>query len=289
APRGSRGARRSARAYGDSIRLRVPVPDARQHLAGERPQRHGDRPHYCPLPFLRQLRAMALPRPGRTHADAAPAPESLSDPARPRPGAPRPRAALPDAARSLPPHAAQARGISVPQRPRARRRDGAPHLGGPSLHVTAAARTQLLHPLPHRAAAGLPHPRVSRENTSDEAMGRGDSRRRRDPPYRSRLSVPEARSVGRPASGPQTGDGAEGLPHPGRAAFSRALLIMDERAGRLTYRRRTCAQRPPEPSVLCRTVSKATLFVTERRRRRIDAPSRRSGTDTPFVGLIGAG
>ena len=112
----------------------------------------------------------------------------------------------------------------MPQRSRARRRDGAPHLGGPSLHVAAPVFPQLLRPLSNRAAAGLRHPWVSRGNTPGEAMGRGNSRRRRDSPYRSRLPVPEARSVGRPASGPQTGDRAEGLPHPGRAASSQGLL-----------------------------------------------------------------
>src|SRR5262249_36785700 len=94
-------------------------------------------------------------------------------------------------------------------------------------------------------------------NTSDEAMGRADSRRRLDPPYRYRLSVPEARSAARPTRCHPTGARAEGLPHPGPAAFSRVLLIPDDRAAPLTYRRQTCAQRPPEPSVLCRTVAQA--------------------------------
>src|SRR5262249_25956423 len=63
------------------------------------------------------------------------APESRSDPPRPGPGNPRSRAALPDTARSLPAQAAQARGRPMPERPRARHRDGPAHLGIPSLHV----------------------------------------------------------------------------------------------------------------------------------------------------------
>src|SRR5262249_1594140 len=77
------------------------------------------------------------------------APESRSDPPRPGPGNPRSRAALPDTARSLPAQAAQARGRPMPERPRARHRDGPAHLGIPSLHVAPplARNSSLLCPI----------------------------------------------------------------------------------------------------------------------------------------------
>src|SRR5262249_43199966 len=78
---------------------------------------------------------------------------------------------------SLPPHASQACGRSMLQRPWARRRHGAPRLGGLLLHVAIADLPQLLHPLSGRAAHGLPRPRVSGANTPCKAMDRGDSRR----------------------------------------------------------------------------------------------------------------